>query len=112
MKFGWILAAAVLAVSIALAGRALAQATPAAAPITSGSPQAVDAIRKLKAAATSYKENSMSYSGEDSDLGLYYGRKASDAQMLIDRLKQGESITTDQLKKALTSPGAERFGGD
>jgi len=99
-----IAAVALLAISIpamALAGDTMIQPN---------SPQAGQAITQLKHAAYIDRQDAKAHSGaEDSDLGIYYGHKAKEAEALVKRLQSGEAVSHSEVEQALNTKQAAHY---
>jgi hypothetical protein len=102
--FAAIAAAALLAISIpamALAGDTMIQPS---------SPQAARTITQLKHAAYIDRQDAKAHSGaEDSDLGIYYGHKAKEAEALVKKLTSGEAVSHSEVEQALNTKEAAHY---
>jgi hypothetical protein len=109
----WTWRIAAIAFASLLAASAPAFAGSGAAIIQPGSPQAAQAISRLKHAAYIDRQNAKAHSGAaDSDLGLYYAQKAKEARALERKLKSGQAVSQTEVDRTLSTKQASHYRAD
>jgi hypothetical protein len=79
--------------------------------IRAGTPEAAKVISGLEQARQIDRLNAQSYMGGDNrDAGLYYYRKSQETDALLKRLRQGETVPLDDVRRALNNHNAIRYG--
>ena len=77
--------------------------------ISRGTPEAALAIAQMRRARHLDRLNAQSYTGADSEAGSAYCRKADEIDALIGKLRAGESISEEDVQRALNNTNAERY---
>jgi hypothetical protein len=79
--------------------------------VKAGTPEAAKVISGLEQARQTDRLNAQSYMGGDNrDAGLYYYRKSQETDALLKRLRQGETVSLDDVQRALNNHNATRYG--
>jgi hypothetical protein len=81
--------------------------------VKAGTPEAAKVMSGLEQARQTDRMNAQSYMGGDNrDAGLYYYRKSEEADALLKRLRQGETVSLDDVQRALNNHNAVRYGSN
>lgn len=79
--------------------------------IKAGTPEAARTISRLQQARHLDQMNSQSYTGgENSEVGMFYARKAHEIDALLTRMRAGKTVSGDDVTHALDNSGAVRLG--
>jgi hypothetical protein len=73
--------------------------------IQPNTPQAAQTIGVLRHAARMDALKAQGHTAEDSDVGVYYYQKASEARKLADQLSGGQAVDSADVKHALSTKG-------
>ena len=79
--------------------------------VKAGTPEAAKVLSGLEQARQTDRMNAQSYmGGTNRDAGLYYYRMSREADALLKRLRQGETVSLDDVQRALNNRHAVRYG--
>ena len=79
-----------------------------AAPGASASPS-TPVVQQLEEAAIADRMESMSHSSDNPSLDGFYADKAEEVGAVLGRIKSGENVSEQEIKKALDNSGARQL---
>jgi len=81
-------------------------------PVRAGTPEAAGVISRLEQARRNDQMDAQGYMGAaNRDAGLFYYRKSREVDAILKRLRQGETVSMDDVQSALNNTDAVRYGG-
>jgi hypothetical protein len=79
--------------------------------VKAGTPEGAEVISRLERGRRVDQLNAQGYMGGDyRNIGLFYHQKAQEIDAILEKLRQGEAVSLDDVQKALDNSGAARFG--
>lgn len=87
-------------------------ATSSSEPATTSLPPPSALVQRLKEVDYCARMNALYNHGSmDSQLSIYFADKADEVEGVLNKLKKGKTVSTDEIQHALDTSDAKRIGG-